>query len=118
MAVAALSPWPSTPAALTAARACLGGAIGADDESTLDRLGAVAAALVEREAPGAPQEIRNEAAIRMAGYLWQSDFGGVRAEAVGEVSFEHSTNHGMAFRNCGAKALLAPWKVRRAGVIG
>ena len=118
MAVAALSPWPSTPAALTAARGCLGGAIGTDDEATLDRLGSVATALVEREAPGAPQAIRNEAVIRMAGYLLQSDFGGVRSEQVGEVSFEHSPNHGMAFRHCGSRALLAPWRVRRAGVVG
>ena len=29
----------------------------------------------------------------------------------------HVVNHGPTFRNCGASALLSPWKVRRAGAI-
>ena len=120
MAVAVLSPWPNTTAtvALAAARTCLGDALGLTDESTLDRLGMAAAELVEREAPGAPQAIKNEAVVRMAGYLSQSDFGAIRQESIGPLTVEHALNHGMAFRHCGAKALLAPWRVRRAGAIG
>ena len=116
----ALSPWPGSAAAVTAARAQLKAAIGGDDlvDARLDQLGATASALVEREAPGAPQAIRDEATIRTAGYLHQSDFGGFRAETIGPRSAEYTASHAAMFRNCGAKGLLAPWKVRNAGVIG
>ena len=117
----ALSPWPTTPAANAAAiarlKAIISGAVEGDD-TRANELGATAAAFVEREAPGAPQAIKDESVIRFAGYLAQSDFGGVREEQVGEVQFSHQPNHGLVFRNCGAKALLAPWKIRRAGAIG
>ena len=53
----------------------------------------------------------------MAGYLAGSDYGGLRSETVGSRSFEFQTNHAPAFRNSGAKALLSPWRVRRAGAI-
>ena len=74
MAVAILSPWPTTPAALAAARACLKAEVDRDlTDDRADALGMVASALVEKEAPAAPQVIRNEATIRAAGYLRQSD---------------------------------------------
>ena len=123
----ALSPWPTTPAAKAAAIAQLKDAVagaavdtreGRDPDSRADQLGAVAAALVEREAPGAPQQVKDEAVIRMAGWLAQSDFGTIRVEEIGPRKVEYAMNHGMAFRHSGAKALLSPWKVRRAGVIG
>lgn len=116
----ALSPWPTTPAALAAATATLKAAIAGDSASDAEvqRVGAVASVLVEREAPDAPDAIRDEALIRMAGYLLGSDFGGVREEEIGPRRVEYAPNHGMAFRHSGAKALLAPWRVRRAGAIG
>ena len=77
-----------------------------------------ASAYIERTAPKAPQSVKDEAVIRMAGYLAQSDYGGMRREQVGEVAFEHATNHGRIFYNSGAGALLSPWKKRRATVIG
>ena len=67
MAVATLSPWPSSPVALTAATECLKTALGEDDDATAQRLGSVAAELVERYASGAPQVIRNEAVVRCDG---------------------------------------------------
>ena len=69
MAVATLSPWPTTPAALTAARECLKTALGEDDDAAAQRLGSVAAELVERYAPAAPQPVKNEAVVRTAGWL-------------------------------------------------
>ena len=115
-----LSPWPTTPAATAAAvkrlQAAVAGATESDERAA--QLGAVASALVEREAPGAPQVIRDEAVIRFAGYLAQSDFGGIRQETIGPMTTEYVVNHQAAFRNCGAMALLSPWKVRRAGAIG
>lgn len=116
MAVAALSPWPTTPAATAAAVACLGAEIGATDER-VGQLGATAAALVERHAPAAPQPIKNEAVIRCAGWLCQQPAGSVRSERVGDLSTGYSPAMLSALRHSGAAALLAPWRVRRAGSI-
>lgn len=119
MALAVLSPWPTTPAATAAAVACLRAAIANEGEAdeVIERIGAVAAERVERYAPGAPQPIRDEATIRFAGYLYGSDFGGIRKETIGPQEVEYIANHANAWRNSGAAALLAPWRVRRAGVI-
>ena len=72
----------------------------------------------ERTAPGAPQAVKNEAMIRFAGYLQQSDFGGIRKETIGPLDTEWITNHANAWRTSGAGGLLSPWKVRNAGSIG
>ena len=117
----ALSPWPTSDNAddLAAAISLLKDAIapGAAND-TIARLGAVGAALVEQRAPGAPDPIRDEAVIRLAGYLHDAGSGAIRAESVEGVSIDHVTNHAAAWRNCGAAALLSPWKVRRAaGVV-
>ena len=120
MAVATLSPWPNTTAtvALAAARTCLGDALGLTDESTLDRLGSTAAELVERYAPDAPQPVKNEAVVRCAGWLQQQPSAAIRGETVGPLSVDYAPTHMSALRHSGAMALLAPWKVRRAGAIG
>ena len=69
VAVAVLSPWPTTPAALTAAvTAALKAALSGKTTTTpQQRLGATAAALVERYAPGAPArdpEVRGGDSLR------------------------------------------------------
>ena len=87
-----------------------------EDDAAL--LGAVASAMVEKEAPGAPQAIRDEATIRLCGYLAGADYGGIAEESVDVMTTKHFPNHGMAFRHSGAKALLAPWKVRHARRVG
>ena len=71
----------------------------------LGRIATSAAALVERYAPDAPEAIQNEAYVRLAGWLYDSD--------------PSSTSPGgpVAMRASGAASLLAPWKVRRAGKI-
>ena len=114
----ALSPWPTSAGALANATATLKAAIRATDDPLTQRVGAVAAAMVEREAAGAPQAIKDEAVIRFAGYLRAADWGDISKMSLGPMSREMVTNHAPMFRNCGAKGLLAPWKVRRAGVIG
>ncbi|MCY4468369.1 MAG: hypothetical protein OXC08_06575 [Thiotrichales bacterium] len=91
------------------------------DTDALDGLGSLAGARVEREAPGAPQAAKNEAVIRYSGYLAHSLQGGagvVRKVTTGPFDREFVVNHANAWRHCGAGGLLAPWKVRRAGVIG
>ena len=116
----ALSPWPTTPVALTAAverlkAAVQGAALDSDERAA--QLGAVAAEMVESYAPQAPQILRDEAVIRFSGYLAQSDFGTIAKEAIGPRSIDYTVNHASAFRNSGAAALVTRWRVRRAGAI-
>ena len=118
MAVAVLSPWPSSPVALAAARTCLGDALGLTDESTLDRLGSTAAELVERYAPDAPQPVKNEATIRAAAWMYEQPAAALRSESVGDISTSYAATHVSALRHSGGQALLTGWKVRRAGHIG
>ena len=71
----------------------------------LVRLLAVCRATVDRRAPAAPEDVRDEAAIRMCGYLYDSP------EAAG------GDRYASAFRNSGAYALVSAWAARRAGAI-
>ena len=118
----ALSPWPASSAtvaraaAITRLKAQIQGRAAESDDAAC-ALGELAAARVEREAPGAPQPVRDEAVIRLAGYWAQADFGTIRKEEIGPRVIEHVTNNANAWRNCGAAGLVAPWKIRRAGVI-
>ena len=115
----ALSPWPTSPVANTAAIARLASAlVNKIPEAEVNAIGCAAAARVEREAPGAPQGIRDEATIRYAGYLTEGSYGAIRKRSIGPIDYEFVVNHANAWRNCGAAGLLAPWRIRRAGVIG
>ena len=117
MAVAVLSPWPTSPAALTSATAALKAALGESDDTRTQRLGATAAALVERYAPDAPDPIKCEAVIRCAGWLRSAPSSGIRQRTVGPISTDYTPSMQSALRHSGAIALLTPFKVRRAGVI-
>lgn len=120
MAGQALSPWPSTPAALAAAIARLKAAVGGrtlDSDDAAAALGELASARVELEAPDAPQAARDESLLRFAGYLSQSDFGGITEETIGPRSVTYMTDHNAAWRRSGAQAILAPWKPLRGGRI-
>ena len=114
-----LSPWPvdgtTRSAELAARRLAL--ATG-QSEALATVIGPVAAALVERYAPGAPQAVKDEATIRCAGYLATADFGAVQSEAIGPRSLTWTPNHADMFRRSGAAALLTRWRVRRAKAIG
>lgn len=102
---------------VTITAAELATATGATDD-VAERLLGVAARACTDFAPDAPTELLDEAVVRFAGYLAQSDFGGVRTESLGEKSVEYQMNHAAMFRNSGAAALLTRHKVRRAGSIG
>lgn len=119
MAVAVLSPWPVTPMALVAATECVKRSIvgGEDlDDSRIAALGSTAAAFVERFAPAAPQAVKNECVIRTAGYLHarmphpflRFTAGGVSADLRERFASPDP------LRNSGARAMLAPWRSRRA----
>ena len=120
-----LSPWPSDTAPLALATSTLKDAVepGASD-AKIQRLGAVAAALTERYAPKAPQEIRNESVTRFSGYQAESSSGGFGATRSDKLEVDglgrdtqYVVNHAAMFRNCGAAGLLSPWRIRRAGAI-
>ena len=93
------------------------------DETSADldratRVLPVAERMVEDYAPNAPDELKDEATIRFAGYLLGSDYGAIVDETIGPYSQSHQTNHAAAFRNSGAAMLLTRYRVRRAGAIG
>lgn len=118
MALAALSPWPSSQAALASSVACLKAEIGPElTDERVQALGAAAAALVEDYAPGAPQPIRNEAVIRCAGWLAEQPRASIRSEQVGQIVTSYATAGLSALRHSGGQAILTTWKVRRAGAI-
>ena len=118
MALATLAPWPTTPVALTAATECLATAFGEDDAATVQRLGTVAAELVQRFAPDAPQPVKNEATIRCAGWLREAPASGARREDIGDVSTAWSPNATGGLRASGAMSMLSGWKQRRGGAVG
>ena len=73
----------------------------------LARIDATARAMVlEYQSEGVPDAIHNEAYVRLAGWLYDSD---PSASNPGGAS---------ALRASGALALLSPYKVRGAGLIG
>ena len=79
-------------------------AIGAE-LADATRLRATAEAVVAKYAAGAPEAIRDEAAIRVAGYILDAP------------PSPSGDGHAAILRNSGAAGLLAPWRARRAGAI-
>ena len=119
VATDALSPWPtaagpSRDAAIARLRAAVAGRASETDAAAA-ALGMMAAARVEREAPSAPQSVRDEAVVRYAGYFAQADFSTIRKEDMGPRSVEYVTTHANAWRLSGAAGLLSRWVQRRAG---
>ncbi len=120
MAMTALCPWPTTPVATATAVACLKDALKAAvaDDDRIASLGAAASALVERHAPGAPQAVKTEATIRVAGWMRTSAHGDLVPISIGEIHFQWRPTIGRnALRQSGAAGLLAPWHRPRATVI-
>ena len=116
----ALSPWPSTPAALATATAELASALDLDataDEAIVRRIGATAAALVQRFAPAAPDAIKCEAVIRCAGWLLDVPSAGIKRDSAGPLDQSFSPAATGALRSSGAMGILTAWKIRRAGAI-
>lgn len=75
----------------------------------LTALKAVSDAYIERYASSAPEDVKDEATVLFAGYLYdgpETDPGGA------------AVAYPAAWRNSGAQALLSTWRAQRAGVIG
>ena len=104
--------------AITLDAATLAEAIGAENHpATAARLLTVASRVVNDYTPDTPDEVANEAVIRLAGYWFGSDFGGIRSETLGPMSVSYASNHAAAFRFSGAAGLLTRYRKRRAGSI-
>ena len=79
----------------------LGSSAEETDQAT--RLLAYVATAVTKHAPDAPDVVQNEAAIRLAGYLFDQPNAG------------RGVGYADALRNSGAAAILLPYRVHRAG---
>ena len=76
----------------------------ADFRAIVTRHLASSRVIVRRYAPGAPEAVCNEAIERLVGRMVDNPF-----PVGGDAN---------VFRNSGAQALLAPWRVHRAGKVG
>lgn len=124
--MATLSPWPSDGVEqATAAEEIekhLWSSLERDDEThTLSGVyGSVAAGLVERYSPNAPQVVKNMACIQISKYFnnHRPVVSSERAK-IGDASQDVDTMPSMvsALRHSGAMALLTQWKRRRLGVV-
>ena len=86
-------------------------------DAALQRALDVAAALVARHAPDAPDAVQNEAVVMVIGHLVEHPKSGLRQETVGEYSASYSTLARSAMIHSGATSILGPWRVHRAGII-
>ena len=102
--------------AVTITAAQLAEAVGVDS-TTATRLLAVAAALVNRFAPDAPDAIANEGAIRTTGWLAEQPSAAITSETEGDIRTSYAPSMQSALRHSGAMSLLSPWKNRRGGTI-
>ena len=104
---------------LTAAR--LAAVITGLDEQRAGELLPVARELVEKHAPSAPQSVKDEAIVRLSGWLFHRVPRAMERVSVGDISMDfrpYLRSTPAAMMHSGAAALLSPWKVRRAGAIG
>ncbi|MCY4156222.1 MAG: hypothetical protein OXF66_02125 [Gammaproteobacteria bacterium] len=122
-------PWPESPTlAQFAAGATVIGMALADAENPTDaergRITAeitIATSRVQQYAPSAPLAIRQEAASRFYGYLKDAPSGAYGKQDLNldsvSVNRTYQYSHAALFRNCGAAALLTPWREWSAGHI-
>ena len=122
MASVVLSPFPGTtmpvqrPAAILCMKATINGASNLSDDRAA-ALGEAASALVERFAPDAPQAVKNEAVIRAAAHILHREpkpLQGLSLPSGMRFDFRERFFAPNAMINSGARALLLPWRVRRA----
>ena len=76
-----------------------------EEQNEVDRLRRYATAAVAKHASDAPGEIRDEASIRLAAYLFDQPNAG------------RGMAYANALRNSGAAAMLLPYRVHRAGSV-
>lgn len=88
------------------------------DATEAARLAPVVDAMVMRYAPSAPLVLRQEAAVRVAGWLADSPASNLRGSTIGPISYDFAPSQRGALAHSGAKALLYPYRVKSAGLAG
>ena len=117
-----LSPWPdgTDQPVLNYAISVLKDAIspGSGNEY-IRRLGSTCSAIIEKYASEAPEAVREESLIRLAGYLHETgergNYGALRDKSIDAdpVKIGKTFNPAPgAFRRSGAMSLLSPWRER------
>ena len=120
MVAVVLAPFPTGTMVATraAAIACLkeSAAIGRLTDDRVGALGETAAELVERFAPDAPDAIKNEAVIRLVGWMFSRSPKPIQSFAAGSlrIDFRERFYSPDALKNSGARPLLVGWRTRRA----
>ena len=101
--------------AVTITAAELQAAIGSD-LATAERLRSVVTEMVQEYAGHAPANISNEAAVRVAGWLYAHPPDGLTTNVIGDLTARFSGGSMLSpLKYSGAQSLLNPYKVRRAG---
>ena len=101
--------------AVTLSAMQLGPAIGVDAPSAA-RLLSVVVALVDGYAPGAPDALSNEAAIRAAGWLNEQPSASIRSEREGEIQTDFAPSMTGVLLHSGAKSMLYGFRAKLAGI--
>ena len=83
----------------------------------LHRLAAMVSARIEKEVPGAPGIVKDEALIRGVGYLLETGSGALKDKQVDVLRKSFNSNVRW-WSLCGAGSILKPWMAPRGGVIG
>ena len=113
-----LVPWPIDPTLATNAAECVNEFVGAHINRDVVLVAARAAAdMVQDHAPAAKQYVKDNALLRVVAFLVEHPSAGIRSESTGDVRTSYSTSEYSPLRHSGAMALLAPYRVRRAGKV-
>ena len=99
-----------------ALRDALTGDTGGPSDDEAAHLLAVATATVEQRAPVAPEAVQDEAVIRFAGGLFDTDSATGAATSAPDAGSFAVPRGPSILRTSGALAVLAPFIVHRAGV--
>ena len=84
----------------------------------LHQLGSMVSARIEKQVPGAPALIKDEALLRGVGYFQQAGSGAIRSKEIDVLKTEFSANNQRWFSLSGASSILSPWYAPRGGLIG
>lgn len=75
------------------------------------------AALVENYAVDAPEAVQNEAALRAAGWWWNSPEGPLAKEDAGPLSSTWALSRLNPIHHSGASMILSPFRTNTMGVV-
>ena len=116
--VSPLVPWPTDPTHAGNALECVHLFVGQHiDMDVLLMTARAAAEMIEDHAPSAKQFVKDNALMRLVAFLVEHPSAGIRSESTGDIRTAYSTNEYSPLRHSGAMALLAPYRVRRAGKV-